>query len=231
MSIKKIFVKHHLGLGDCIIHNGMVRKIGEDNPDCEIYCASKPHNYKNIKFMFKDNSKINVLELDDDDVNKHLSQNNYDKVISSHFDSGTLYPYETYGDDAFYLKAGFDPLIKNSYFYVERDYKREDDLYNKLTNEIGSKDYIFIHEKPEQDIVIDREKINLKLPIILAKPEYDFFDLLKIIENAKEVHVISSCFLSFFMAKKINPKTYAHMYCDRDYLSEMIRNNHIDVIL
>ena len=231
MNIKKIFVKHHLGLGDCIIHNGMVRKISEDYPDYEIYCASKTHNYKNISFMFKDNPKINVLDMDDNGVDEHLSQTNYDKIISSHFDSGAPYSYDEYGDDAFYLKVGIDPLIKTTHFYVERDYDKETDLYNKLTNEIGSEDYIFIHEKPEQNIIIDREKINLKLPIISAKPEYDFFDLLKIIENAKEVHIISSCFLSFFMVKKINPKTYAHMYCDRLYLSDMIRNNDIEVIL
>lgn len=231
--MKKIFVKHHLGLGDGIIHNGMIRKIAEDNPEYGIYCAAKPHNYKNINFMFRDNPRINVLDMDDNGVNLHLFNTRYDKIITSHFDSGTIFPYEQYGDDAFYLKIDMDPKIKKTHFYIERDYKREDDLYNKLTKEIGSKDYIFIHEKPNENIVINREKLNLELPIISAKPEYDFFDLLKIIENAKEVHIISSCFLSFFMVNKINPKTFAHMYSDitRIPLTNMIKKTGIDIIL
>lgn len=37
MSTKKLFVKQHLGLGDNIVHNGMVRKISEDHPEYDIY--------------------------------------------------------------------------------------------------------------------------------------------------------------------------------------------------
>ena len=29
---KQIFVCHHLGLGDCIVHNGMIRKIYQEKP-------------------------------------------------------------------------------------------------------------------------------------------------------------------------------------------------------
>ena len=39
MSNNKIFIKHHLGLGDCIVHNGMVRKFLNDYPDYEIWIS------------------------------------------------------------------------------------------------------------------------------------------------------------------------------------------------
>ena len=86
-------------------------------------------------------------------------------------------------------------------------------------------------EKQEQNIVIDRNKLQSDLPIIFAKSDYSFFDLLTIIEKAQEVHIISSCFLSFFMVKKLNIKTFAHMYADRSELTEMVKKNGIDVIL
>ena len=227
----KIFVKHHLGLGDCIIHNGMVRKVVSNNPNCQVFVSCKPHNYDNIKFMYKDESRINILELDDSGTHEHLLNNKYDLVISSHFDTGVKFDYSFYGDDAFYLHAGFDPKVRTKNFYVERDYEKEEFLFKKLTQKIGTEKYIFIHEKPEQNIIINRNKLNSDLPIILAKPEYNFFDLLTLIEKAQEVHVISSCFLSFFMVKKLNDKTFAHMYVDRSELTDMVKRNGIDVIL
>lgn len=229
--MKKIFVKHHLGLGDCIIHNGMVRKILEDNKDSKVYCSCKNHNYENIKYMYRDSPNIIVLNMDDSETNNHLKSTHYDQIVSSHFDDGTDYGYNIHGDDAFYLNVGMNPKIKKTHFFIDRDLNREKKLYNKIINEIGSEEYIFIHEKPEQNIVIDRNKIKNNLPIVTAKPDYSFFDLLYVIEMAKEVHVISSCFLSFFMVKKINKNIFAHMYTDRIELSNMVKNNDINIIV
>jgi hypothetical protein len=227
----KIFVKHHLGLGDCITHNGMVRNVVNGHIDCEVFVSCKPHKYENIKFMYRDEPRIKILQLDDNETNLHLQSTKYDKVISSHFDAGTTFDYSVYGDDAFYYHAGFDPKIRIEDFYVKRDFEKEEFLYKNLTQGINSEKYIFIHEKPEQNIVIDRNKLQSDLPIIFAKSDYSFFDLLTIIEKAQEVHIISSCFLSFFMVKKLNIKTFAHMYADRSELTEMVKKNGIDVIL
>ena len=206
--MKKIFVKHHLGLGDCIIHNGMIRKTLEDNKDSIVYCSCKNHNYENIKYMYRDSPNIVVLNMDDMETNEHLRTTYYDKIVYPHFDKGSIYDYNKYGDDAFYLKVGMDPKIKKTHFFIDRDLSREKKLYNEIVSQIKSNDYIFIHEKPEENILIDRDKIKNNLPIVTAKPEYSFFDLLYVIEMAKEVHVISSCFLSFFMVKKINKNIF-----------------------
>ena len=231
MSEQRIFVKHHLGLGDCIIQNGMVRKTLEDNKGAKVYCSCINNLYDNIKYMYRDSPNIIVLNMDDNETNVHLETTHYDKIVHSHFDRGTNYDYNDYGDDAFYLNVGMDPKIKKTHFFIDRDMDREKKLYNEIVEEIGSDEYNFIHEKPEQNIIIDRNKIKNNLPIVLAKPEYSFFDLLYTIEMAKEVHVISSCFLSFFMVKKINKNIFAHMYLDRIELSKMILRNGINVML
>jgi hypothetical protein len=229
--MKKIFVKHHLGLGDCIVHNGMVRNIIKNNNDCEVYVATKHHNYENIKFMYRDDERIKILLLDDAGTNIHLQNTPYDRVVYSHFDNGTNFTYNIYGDDSFYLHAGFDPKIRIKDFYLKRDYQKELNLYHKLIDQVGSENYIFIHEKPEQNIKIDMSKIKTNLPIIYANPEYNFFDLLTTIERANEVHVISSCFLSYFMINKINKKIFAHMYADRNDLIGIVSKSGIDVVL
>ena len=66
-------------------------------------------------------------------------------------------------------------------------------------------------------------KLNTKL--------MNLFSLLKVIERAKECHIISSSFLSLLMCYKLNENVYAHMYSDRSELSEYVKNNNIKVIL
>jgi len=166
--MKKIFVKTHLGLGDNIVCNGMIRKISEDYTDYEVHCAAKPHNFENIKYMYRDNTNIHVNDLDDLMMKSHLSNNSYEKV----FDCSSGYVgYIEYGDDVFYKTIGMDPMVRKNNFYLERDYNKELLLYNKIIDEIGSEDFIFIHEKKEENKLINRKKINNSLPIVYAEKQ------------------------------------------------------------
>jgi hypothetical protein len=121
--------------------------------------------------------------------------------------------FSLYGDNPLYAVG----RIKNA------------DLHKKYFTDWEMR--VYHNNTVPKNILIDRDKIKNNLPIVTAKPEYSFFDLLYLIEMTKEVHVISSCFLSFFMVKKINKNIFAHMYADRSYLSEMIKKNNIEVIL
>jgi hypothetical protein len=228
----KIFIKHHLGFGDCIVHNGMVRKLSKDNPDSEIWVSSYHHNLENVKFMYRDNPKINIVGVSSDlETNNHLDTTQYDLVIST-FISGTKYnDYSKYGDDAFYLLVEMSPNIKTEYFNIERDYIKEQKIYEELIINQNIDEYIFIHEKEDQGILIDRNKIKNNLPIIYAEKKYKTFELLGVIEKAKECHIISSSFLSLFMCKKYNQNVFAHMYSDRIELQEYIKKNGINIII
>ena len=63
------YVYHHLGLGDHIICNGMVRYFKEIYGKIKVFC--KPHNYKNVEYMYRDDDNIEVLSIgEDSDVNK-----------------------------------------------------------------------------------------------------------------------------------------------------------------
>lgn len=226
-NMKKIFVKTHLGLGDNIVCNGMMRKLSEDYHGYEVHCASKTHNFENVKFMYRDNPNIHVHMLDDMEVESHLMGNFYEQVFNC---SASYDEYILYGDDIFYKKIGMDPLVRKNKFYLDRDYNKEMLLYNKIIDEIGSEDFIFIHEKKDENILVNKNKINSNLPIVYAEKHYGIFELLTLIEKAKQVHIISSSFLSFFMTKKYNENTFAHMYADRKELINIVRKNNIEVI-
>jgi len=230
----KIFIKKHLGLGDTIVHNGMVRKLSEDNQNDEIHIPSCPHNVKNITYMFRDNKKIKVVELEDCSVrsmDSYLSKNKYEKIINTCLNNNPKFNYPTYFDDAFYLSVNMDPSIKKKYFHIERDIKSENKVFDELITSKGISEYLFVHEKPELNIIINRERMEQGLPIITANPKYSIFELLKVIEMAKSVNVISSSFLSLFMCKKYNQNIFAHMYCDRTYISPYIKKHDIEILL
>lgn len=228
----KIFIRHHLGLGDNIVHNGLVRKISFDNPNSEIYIPIKYHNFENVNFMFRDNNKINIIKVNNDlDVLNEIEKNKYDRVISTFLVGDFTIPYDKYFDDAFYIKANVEPSVKKEFFHIERDLNREQEVYNELVSNRNIDDYIFLHEKMDMNVLIDRNKIRNDLPIIYAEKKYGIFELLTVMEKAKECHLVSSSFLSLMLCKKYNENVYAHMYADRSELSEYIKRNNINVIL
>jgi hypothetical protein len=125
----------------------------------------------------------------------------------------------------------FTPIYKSYWLQnLGPDVDEENRVYQELILDKNIGDYIFIHEKKDENILIDRSRINSVLPIIYADKKYKTFSLLKVIENAKECHIISSSFLSLLMCYKLNNNVCAHMYSDRIELSEYIGKNNIKVI-
>ena len=57
----EIVLHHHLGLGDHIICNGLVNQISNNLKT--IYLPVKTHYYEMIKFLYKENDKIKLFQV------------------------------------------------------------------------------------------------------------------------------------------------------------------------
>ena len=56
----KIFIHQHLGLGDMIICNGLIRHLlSLTSKNDRIFLFCKNIHYQSIKFMYRDEKKIN----------------------------------------------------------------------------------------------------------------------------------------------------------------------------
>ena len=65
--MKKFYILHHLGMGDHLHCNGMVRHIRETLlPEWDICLFSWQRNFKNVEYMYRDDSSIEVVPLVDD---------------------------------------------------------------------------------------------------------------------------------------------------------------------
>jgi hypothetical protein len=136
---------------------------------------------------------------------------------------------------AFYLANGIPKHIKFDYFYYQRNLDDEELLYNKLS--LTNKEYIVICEYG--DNLIDRKYITNKHIINLHNIS-KFFDVIKVIENASEVHLIENAvalYVYHMQTKnlmnniKINLHTYARKEPARILTNNVKSNIYLDMLL
>lgn len=186
------YIYHHLGLGDHIICNGLVREL--INPNEEYKMFVKPHNLISVSFMFKDLENLSFLEGDDIFANNYIRNNNInreDLIIAGFY----KHPNSKEFDDSFYLQNNLPFSYRWDKFFVDRDFeseKRVFDYYGVKENE-----YVFIHDDKDRNINIDLSYIvNNHLKIV--KPEKNItkniFDYCLLMEKSVEAHFIDSSF-------------------------------------
>lgn len=161
-TIKKAFVLTHLGLGDMIHCNGLVRAIAEKYDNVLVVC--KTHNKQNVIEMYRDCNKIKIFDVSDDyqiscsygfnpKTFKDITSG-YDVYLSGcHKVSGAVildFPYSFYDD----CNIPRDNLSK---FYLEyTDTSMQ--LYNNLNTQLNDKKYVFIHNSWSGGIAFDTSK-------------------------------------------------------------------------
>jgi hypothetical protein len=73
-----IYIYHHLGMGDAIICNGIVRHYS--NIYDKVYVFSKLINLTNCLRMYRDNKKIKIIPMEDYEIREFIKifpENNY----------------------------------------------------------------------------------------------------------------------------------------------------------
>jgi len=214
--MKNILLYHHLGLGDHIICNGLVREYCKKYEQVAIF--SKPHNYASVSFMFRDLPNLTVIQGDDKFARRFMLLNkfrlarpryDYVKIVSHEF----LERHQNSSfDKEFYKIAGIDFVKKWDSFFVKRERERE--LFNQV---VQKGDYIFVHEDVPRGYIVNKKLIRKDYAIFIPerKSTDNIFDYCTIIEEAKEVHVIDSSFLSLIDClpyKNKAQKLYFHQY-------------------
>lgn len=205
--MSNFLIYHHLGLGDHLICNGLVREICKDNSK-KFFIPAKKSNFDTIKFMYRDVVNLNVVSVDGDGcINRLSHQTNSEIITIGH----QFLNFHKRFDQSFYdqLNINFDK--RWSSFFVQRDPYREGVFYNK---NILEEDFIFVHDDAERQMRIDPKYLNHKNIIKADRKKTDIiFDYLKILENAKEIHCIESSFLFLIDSFNFNGKLFSHRYC------------------
>jgi hypothetical protein len=213
--MNSVYIFHHLGLGDHIIANGIVRTIAKKYDKVYLFCKSL--NFKNVSRMYKDLPLKLILMEDPNSINFFMSLNPKNKYIISggkpFWDIFNKSDNKFYIDEIFYQLAGVPIENKWKEFYIERDLEREKYVYYNILGLKDGEEYSFIHDTAERRITKNIPKMKIIKP---NNPEISFFDFIYTIENAKEIHCINSSFFCLIECMLLNKNLFLHKYARTD---------------
>jgi len=213
-----LYIYQHLGLGDMIANNALVRyliKLNKKKKFFYIFCKQMYLN--NVRFMYRDLRRINLISVPNDPLkekkffSKYLEniKENYEIIKIGHEFYDKTAKLNQYFDKhpwhctvTFYKQFGLpdDFRFKNTYW--KRDFHREKKLMKKLN--IQNKKFIFIHDDPARNLIIN-PKISSQTIAIKNDPKNLIFDYGLLLERAEEIHIIESSFRQ--MIETLNIKT------------------------
>ena len=120
-------------------------------------------------------------------------------------------------ESVWYTFQGFPLYLKWDNFYFERDLKKEKEIYYDRLGLNDKDPFIFIHEDPARNYMINKKYISLNYRWVeLSKLPEDIslLDMLYVVEKAKEVHMFNTGFLVFIDVMNIrHDNLIYHKYC------------------
>ena len=155
-----IIIYSFLGLGDHFICSGAVRRIYKEEDFDILYLIVKQRDTKNIEFLYKDLPRLKLIKVQSDNE-AHLIVNNFKGKKFRWWWLNHDLSKTTYHEEEIYASLGFPNSTRYDYFHLDRDNKKESDVFNKIIN--FNEPYTFIADDPSREYTIDISKI----------PEYD----------------------------------------------------------
>ena len=216
---KEIYIYHHLGLGDHITCNAIVRNYAKLYEKVHLFV--KDRNLKNVEYLYRDLKNVDFIHGKGDndefvdfyffthrDINlmSLLVQNNEIERTGKNF------------DEIFYEKSAIPFDRKYEDCFLLRDPEIEENLC-RILNPTGEP-YIFVHQDISRGHIMNLDHIkNKNIKIIESSYKLDdikdnlIFHYMKLIEEAEEIHVMESSFspmIDHFM--KDRPNVFLHKY-------------------
>jgi hypothetical protein len=219
--MNEVYIYHHLGLGDHIIANGMVRTIAKKYDKVFLFC--KPRNFRNVSYMYRDLSHLKIIPFDDAEVIRFMTINpNNNYIVAGHTNFWII--LNTPGnkltiDEIFYQLAGVPIENKWSEFFILRDMNKEKYVFKELGLHEGDT-YCFLHDDENRRITKNFPTIKTVTP---DNMNFSVFDYLYTIENAKEIQCINSSFFCLIDCMKIQrDKMCVHEYARPNATNESL---------
>jgi len=204
------YILPHLGLGDYLLLNGLIRNIVKKEGKYILFVNNRYK--KSISFMFRDLKNLDF---------SFIPPVNYNNILIKIYIKHSPYKLFMIGYENFKGDIPFDQSCYRQFnvdfnkrwldFYVDRDIKQEKKLFNHFN--VKENNYIFLHEGgSENGRFIDRNQINSDLPLVKVDPSLtdNIFDYCYLIEHAAEIHCIESSFVFLCESILTNGKLFVY---------------------
>lgn len=215
MNKQMLHVHHHLGLGDHIICNGLIRSLVGSRAE-EVAVFVRDNNLPRVARMFDDESRIHLIPIPPEACVTDVSNLQFvDSYMGSHegnllrlgFGQMSKAPQLNF-DEVFYIFAGVPFDNRWTRFSIRRDFVEEWRVLSKL-NPTGEP-YMFVHDDPSRGFSFDPPNSS-GLKIIRNDPTEDIFSMIGVLENASEIHCMESSFRCLIESiPSVNCPLYLH---------------------
>lgn len=202
------YLYHHLGLGDHIICNGLVRSLVTTEDYYRLIV--KEHNLGSVRFMYRDLKNLECVPVRNDLEANYLLSRVDPNRINTYMIGFSINPNIRW-DELFYRQMGIPFEYRWSKFYLERDHDSEIQLYQKLNP--NDEKFVLIHNfgSGPRRFNNDYPKNDLK-KIFVEKITDNMFDFLTLVDKAEEIHCIESSFQCLVDSLNLNKKLYYHLH-------------------
>lgn len=222
---QKLYIYTHLGLGDCIDTNAMIRIILKEgykgNKYDKVVIFAKSNYHSMIKWMYRDEPLIEIIKIDknkeQEEIIDILNNRNNDSALIVGHNNYSWGQEEKLGmgcAEIFYHQVGIPFERRFSDFYFQRDRKEEQRVFEKLNP--NNEPFIFIHDDPSRGFTIPEENVRLivgkNVRIIRNDITENIFFFCKILEEAEQIHLMESAFRSLVETLNINGDLYFHNF-------------------
>jgi hypothetical protein len=210
--MKSLYIYHHLGLGDHIICNGLVRHYYKLYDRIYLFCKS--HNFSAVSYMYRDLNNLKIIKMSDYEIRQFMQinpTNNYLVIGHEEYRKAVRLNSRIIWDVFFYEQVKLNIDNKYTDFYINRDIEKEKNVYYNILKLKDNEKYIFIHDADDRKIYK-----NIPKDIKIIKPinkDINLFHFLYTIENAQEIHVVNSSFFNLIECMQLkHDKLFYHHY-------------------
>lgn len=204
---RQLYVYHHLGVGDHIICNGLIRSLINEYTEVDSICVFvRQKNEKLIARMFDDDNRIKIIPIppEGDNVSPYthhyeyamsfINKHNINDFIVCGFSRGK--ELEDLGivsnfEEGFYACAKVPVINKWTHFKLRRDIESENKVIRDM-NPTGNP-FVFVHDDPSRGFNLTHN-FAPGTNIIKNDPAICIFDMIGILEKASEIHCMESSF-------------------------------------
>jgi len=200
---------HHLGMGDHIICNGLVRSLIRRTEVDVLFLLCKRQNLATVRFMYRDHHKLCILPVvDDNDLFLNFFFDKKKIVVARVGFKEVRMPD---WDVSFYDQSDVPFEERWRSFYYWRDPYIEEGFFGEkcTTNE----PYILVHSGGSAKGSVSGA-YDLRLPEgvkTIYVEHRNLFDYRLLVERAQEVHCVNSAFIHMVNSfGAIKPKLFFH---------------------
>ena len=211
----------HLGLGDQIGCNGLVHYL-RDQYKIPIHVATKEKNLKNISFLYKDYNDVHPIGVSNNPSSERMEVEDLSLSLNLNLVRTSINnPLADHWDETHYTNLGLDYDIKFDFCKLPT-IPNEMEILRAHTP--FPQPYAFSH------INNDGPKPTTALPIIHNVESLNAFELMPILKNATELHLMGSSVicLAELMNVPLAPQKCFHytFRSEKDFGSPInLRNN------